>query len=192
MSSTDQHILNDIVKRCVKGDRKAQQELYKIFYGKMMGICYRYTNNSEDAKDILQDGFVKVYSNLKKYNFTGSLEGWIRRIIVNTAIDHYRKRKNVYFVDDEEGFILENSKTESADSIYSQFGEQVIIEAIQALSPAYKTVFNLNVMEGFQHKEIAEKLGITEGTSKSNLAKAKKNLRQLIIEKEAKLDNGQF
>jgi len=184
MSFTDQHILNDIVKRCIKGDRKAQQELYKIFYGKMMGVCYRYSNNSEDAKDILQDGFVKVYSNLKKYNFTGSLEGWIRRIIVNTAIDHYRKHKNVYFVDDEEGFILENSKTESADSIYSQFGEQVIIEAIQALSPAYKTVF--------QHKEIAEKLGITEGTSKSNLAKAKKNLRQLITEKEAKLDNGQF
>lgn len=189
MSSKDQNILNDIVKRCVEGDRKAQQELYKKFYGKMMGVCYRYSNNSEDAKDILQDGFVKVYGNLNKYNFTGSLEGWIRRIIVNTAIDHYRKHKNVHFVDDEEGFILENSKTQSADSIYSQFGEEVIIKAIQALSPAYQTVFNLNVIDGFQHKEIAEKLGISEGTSKSNLAKAKKNLRRILIEKEAEIDN---
>lgn len=192
MGPKDQNILNDIVKRCVDGDRKAQQELYKTFYGKMMGVCYRYSNNSEDAKDILQDGFVKVYSNLKKYNFTGSLEGWIRRIIVNTAIDHYRKHKNVHFVDDDEGFILENSKTESADSIYSQFGESVIMEAVQALSPAYQAVFNLNVIEGFQHKEIAEKLGISEGTSKSNLAKAKRNLRLYLSKKEANLDNGEF
>lgn len=190
MDPKDQNILNDIVKKCVKGDRKAQQELYKAFYGKMMGICYRYSKNSEDAKDILQDGFIKVYSNLKKYNFTGSLEGWIRRIIVNTAIDHYRKYKNVHFVDDDKDFILENSKTESPDSIYSQFGEEVIIEAIQALSPAYQTVFNLNVIDGFQHKEIAEKLDISEGTSKSNLAKAKKNLRKILLKKEEE-NNGQ-
>ncbi|MBL4594857.1 MAG: sigma-70 family RNA polymerase sigma factor [Flavobacteriales bacterium] len=192
MDPIDQHILDDIVKKCVKGDRKAQQELYKIFYGKMMGVCYRYTNNSEDAKDILQDGFVKVYSNLKKYNFKGSLEGWIRRIMVNTAIDHLRKNKNVYLVGDEDDYILENSKVESADSIYSQFGESVIMEAIQSLSPAYKTVFNLNVIEGYQHKEIAEKLGISEGTSKSNLAKAKQNLRKLLKEKEIRLKDGQF
>ena len=192
MDPIDQHILDDIVKKCVKGDRKAQQELYKIFYGKMMGVCYRYTNNSEDAKDILQDGFVKVYSNLKKYNFKGSLEGWIRRIMVNTAIDHFRKNKNVYLVGDEDDYILENSKVESADSIYSQFGESVIMEAIQSLSPAYKTVFNLNVIEGYQHKEIAEKLGISEGTSKSNLAKAKQNLRKLLKEKEIRLKDGQF
>ena len=192
MDPKDQNILNDIVKQCVKGDRKAQRELYKTFYGKMMSVCYRYSNNSEDAKDILQDGFVKVFGNLKKYNFTGSLEGWIRRIIVNTAIDHYRKHKNVHFIDDEEGFILENSKTESADSIYSQFGEEVIIEAIQALSPSYRAVFNLNAIEGFQHKEIAEKLGISEGTSKSNLAKAKKNLRKILNEKEIELINVYF
>ena len=189
MKPSDKDETNDLIRRCIKNERKAQQELYKKFYGKMMGVCYRYSNNSEDAKDILQDGFVKVYGNLKKYNFTGSLEGWIRRIIVNTAIDHYRKYKNVHFVDDEEGYILENSKTESADSIYSQFGEEVIMEAIQALSPAYQTVFNLNVIDGFQHKEIAEKLGISEGTSKSNLAKAKKNLRQFIIEKDEIIGN---
>ena len=156
----------------------------------MMGVCYSYTNNAEDARDILQDGFVKVYSNLKKYNFKGSLEGWIRRIMVNTAIDHFRKTKNVFLVSDDDGYILEHSKIESPDSIYSQFGEKDIIDAIQALSPAYKTVFNLNVIEGYQHKEIAKKLNITEGTSKSNLAKAKQNLRKILKEKEAKLKHG--
>ena len=190
MDPNDQHILDDIVKKCVKGDRKAQHELYEIFYSKMMGVCYRYTNNAEDARDILQDGFVKVYSNLKKYNFKGSLEGWIRRIMVNTAIDHFRKTKNVFLVNDDDGYILENSKVESSDSIYSQFGESVIMDAIQSLSPAYKTVFNLNVIEGYQHKEIAEKLNISEGTSKSNLAKAKQNLKKILLKKEARLKHG--
>tara|TARA_B100000809_G_scaffold232405_1_gene248263 strand:- start:4114 stop:4686 length:573 start_codon:yes stop_codon:yes gene_type:complete len=190
MASNDQHILDDIVKRCVKGDRKAQRQLYECYYSKMMGVCYRYVNNTEDAKDILQDGFVKVYSNIKKYNFNGSLEGWIRKIIVNTAIDHYRKHKAVFFVDDEEGYILENSKVESDDSIYSQFGVDVIMDAIQELSPAYKTVFNLNVIEGYQHKEIAAQLNISEGSSKSNLAKAKMKLRQLLKEKEARIKHG--
>jgi RNA polymerase sigma-70 factor (ECF subfamily) len=190
MAPNDQHILNDIVKRCVKGDRKAQRELYEKYYSKMMGVCYRYTNNTEDARDILQDGFVKVYSNIKKYSFNGSLEGWIRRIIVNTAIDHFRKHKDVFFVDDEEGYILENSKVESDDSIYSQFAVEVIMEAIQQLSPAYKTVFNLNVIEGYQHKEIAQKLNISEGTSKSNLAKAKMKLREILLEKEARIKHG--
>ncbi len=188
MDFDDQHILDDIVKKCVKGDRKSQQKLYEIFYSKMMGVCYRYTNNAEDAKDILQDGFVKVYNNLKKYNFKGSLEGWIRRIMVNTAIDHYRKHKDVFLVDDD--YILENSKVEKADTIYSQFGESVIMNAIQSLSPAYKTVFNLSVIEGYQHKEIAEKLNISEGTSKSNLAKAKKNLKKILQAKEARLKHG--
>ena len=187
MAPKDQHILDDIVKRCMKGDRKAQRKLYETYYSKMMGVCYRYTNNTEDAKDILQDGFVKVYSNIKKYNFNGSLEGWIRRIMVNTAIDHYRKHKDVFFVDDDEGYILENSKVESPDSIYSQFGESVIMDAIQSLSPAYKTVFNLNVIEGYQHKEIAQQLNISEGTSKSNLAKAKMKLRELLLDKESRI-----
>lgn len=187
MDKKDHHILDNLVERCIKGDRKAQRAMYETFYGKMMSICYRYTNNTEDAKDVLQDGFTKVFSNINKYEFNGSLEGWIRKIIVNTAIDHYRKHKNVFFVDDNDGYIIENSKVESVDSIYSQFGETVIMEAIQALSPAYKMVFNLNVIEGFQHKEIAKQLGISEGTSKSNLAKAKMRLRTLIIEKNSRL-----
>lgn len=184
MDQKDRHILDDIVKKCVAGDSKSQRELYKYFYSTMMGVCYRYSNNAEDAKDLLQDGFMKVFNNLKKYNFNGSLEGWIRRIMVNNAIDHFRKHKNVFMVNDEDGFILENSKVESADTIYSKFGVDEIMLAIQALSPAYQTVFNLNVIDGFAHKEIAKKLNISEGTSKSNLAKAKMNLRKLLEQRE--------
>ena len=185
----DQHILVDIVNKCGKGNRKAQRKLYETFYGKMMGVCYRYTNNKEDAKDVLQEGFIKVYRNISKYKFNGSLEGWIRRIMVNTAIDHFRKNKTVFFVEDEDGFLLENTKIESENEIYSRFGEEVIMKAIELLSPAYKTVFNLNVIEGFQHKEIAQKLGISEGTSKSNLAKAKIKLRLILSELETKVEN---
>lgn len=192
MIQKDQHILDDIVKKCVKGDREAQQKLYKHFYSKMMGVCYRYCNNAEDAKDLLQDGFVKVFSNLKKYNFNGSLEGWIRRIMVNTAIDHFRKNKAVFFVNDKDENIMDNAKIESADIIYSQFAVEDIMEAIQSLSPAYKAVFNLNVIEGFPHKEIAKKLNISEGTSKSNLAKAKRRLRIILEQKETKYYDGSF
>jgi len=184
MALEDQKKLEEVVRLCVKGDRKAQKELYKKFYSKMMGVCYRYTNNGEDAKDLLQDGVTKVFINLKRYQFNGSLEGWIRRIIVNTAIDHFRKKKNVFFVDDEEDYLLERSVPESADAIYSQFGVEEIMSAVQSLSPAYRTVFNLYALEGFPHKEIAEKLCISEGTSKSNLAKAKKNLQNILLKKE--------
>jgi len=184
MDLKDQNILHETVRKCAEGDRKAQQELYKFYYSKMMGVCYRYSKNPEDAKDLLHDGFIKVFNNLAKYNFNGSLEGWVRRIMVNTAIDFYRKNKNVYLVNEDESSVLENSKIESADNIYSQFGVTDIMEAIQALSPAYKTVFNLYAIEGYPHKEIAEMLNISEGTSKSNLAKARQKLRKLLEHRE--------
>lgn len=180
MDREDQDKLERLVNECVKGNRQAQKELYKMYYGKMMSVCYRYANNTEEAKDVLQDGFVKVFQHLKSYNFKGSLEGWVRRIIVNTAIDCYRKNKGVYFVEDEDNYILDANYSESAESIYSNFGVEVIMEAIQELTPVYRTVFNLYVLEGYSHKEIADELEINEGTSKSNLAKAKRNLRQLL------------
>lgn len=184
MDLSDQDILHNIVKKCVNGDRKAQKELYKMFYSKMMNVCYRYSKKPEDAEDLLQDGFVKVFTNLKRYDFKGSLEGWIRRIMVNTAIDFYRKNKNVFFVDEDGDYTLETAKVESADHIYSQFGVDEIMNAIQQLSPVYQTVFNMYVIDGFKHKEIAEQLNINEGTSKSNLAKAKNNLRDILTKRE--------
>lgn len=187
MDLNDQEILQRIVKQCVDGERKAQKVFYQHFYGKMKALCYRYANNMEDAEDLLQDGFVKVFMNLKRYDFKGSLEGWIRRIMVNNAIDFYRKSKHMQFVDEEGDFILESNNVESADSIYSQFGVKNIMDAVQQLTPVYRMVFNMYVIEGFAHKDIAEKFGISEGTSKSNLAKAKRNLRNILTNLEKTL-----
>ena len=176
-----------LVRKCLEKDTLAQKQLFEFYSRKMMGVCLRYAQDGEEAQDVLQMGFIKVFEKLNMYNFKGSLEGWIRRIMINTAIDHYRKTKNIFIINDEDSFILENSKVESVDSIYSQFGEKVIMDAIQSLSPAYQTVFILNVIEGYKHKEIAEKLNISEGTSKSNLAKAKRNLKKILVEKETRL-----
>lgn len=184
MDLANQDILNNIIKQCIKEDRKAQKELYKLYYSKMMNVCYRYAKNTDDAQDLLQDGFVKVFSHLKSYDFKGSFEGWIRKIMVNTAIDFYRKNKGIYFVEDEDNFIIETSRVESADSIYSNFGVEEIMQSIQQLSPVYKTVFNMYVIDGFSHKDIAEQLNISEGTSKSNLSKAKQNLQEILLKKE--------
>lgn len=172
--------LERLIKGCVEGDRKCQQRIYEMFYGKMMGVCLRYTREREQAKDVLQDGFIKVYANIKHYSGNGSFEGWIRRIVVNTAIDYFRKNKNVHITVDSE--YVSAMAGETVDdfeegSLYNINTDDILRE-VQKLSPAYRTVFNLYVVEGYTHKEIAEKLGITIGTSKSNLAKAKNNLRK--------------
>jgi len=184
MDLDNQDILHTIIKGCINGDRKSQKELYKLYYSKMMNVCFRYAKNTDDAQDLLQDGFVKVFSHLKSYDFKGSFEGWVRKIMVNTAIDFYRKNKGIYFIEDEDGFILETSRVESADSIYSNFGVDEIMNSIQQLSPVYKTVFNMYVIDGYSHKDIAEHLNISEGTSKSNLSKAKHNLQEQLLRRE--------
>jgi RNA polymerase sigma-70 factor, ECF subfamily len=187
MDSTDE--LSLLIESCIKGDRKSQQVVYQKFYGKMMSICLRYTKNKDEAKDILQDGFIKVFSSLAKYNFQGSFEGWIRRIVVNTAIDSFRKKSslqindNVKFVDQLQD-VVEEEVNEDID-LAPHYKVADIIEAMQQLSPAYKVVFNLYIFEDYSHRQISEKLGITEGTSKSNLAKAKQNLIK-ILEKNYK------
>lgn len=172
--------LERLIKGCAEGDRKCQQRIYEMFYGKMMGVCLRYTREREQAKDVLQDGFIKVYANIKYYSGDGSFEGWIRRIIVNTAIDYFRKNKNVLItVDSDYVSEMEGEKADDFEegSLYNISTDDILRE-VQNLSPAYRTVFNLYVVEGYTHKEIAEELKITIGTSKSNLAKAKKNLRK--------------
>ena len=176
--------LKIIVEGCVKGKRKYQKRLFELFYGKMMSVCMRYARDNDEAKDMLQNGFIKVYAKLDIYNFSGSLEGWIRRIMVNTAIDQIRKNKRDPFsIEDdariqnlEEEVPFDNEENQQETSIQAEKA----IKAISELSPAYRTVFNLYVMEGFTHKEIAEYLEISEGTSKSNLAKAKQKLRTML------------
>lgn len=178
--------LQKIVEGCVKGKRKYQQKLFELYYGKMTGVCMRYAKDSDEAQDMVQNGFIKVFAKLDVYNFTGSLEGWIRRIMVNTAIDQIRKNKRDPFsIEDdariqnlEEEIPFDVEETNMETSIQAEKA----IKAISQLSPAYKTVFNLYVIEGYTHKEIAEYLGVSEGTSKSNLAKAKQKLRTILSE----------
>jgi len=146
----------------------------------MMGICYRYAKDSDEAKDLLQDGFMKIFRSLHKYNFSGSIEGWMRRLMINSAIDHYRKYKNIFSLSEKNILIAEEEIDNEEEEIYSGFNTQMIMEAIQNLSPAYRTVFSLFAIEGYSHKEIAEKLNISIGTSKSNFSKARMNLRKQL------------
>jgi RNA polymerase sigma-70 factor (ECF subfamily) len=187
MDELDKSALKRLVKGCIKGDRTMQKELYQRYYSKMMGVCYRYARDADEAKDLVHDGFIKVFKSLHKYNFNGSLEGWIRRLMVNASIDHYRKHKNVYSL--SETNLPSNTADEEnlEDEIYAEFNIKIILEAVQNLSPAYRTVFNLYVIEGYSHKEIVEKLNINIGTSKSNYAKARMNLRSQL-EKKLKVE----
>ena len=182
----------ELISGCVKQDRACQKQLYEQFYGKMMAVCVRYAKNRDEAKDILNEGFMKVFTNLRNFANTGSFEGWIRRIIVNTAIDHLRKNRHEYLIVNtvyaDQAGVTKVEEVEE-DDIFRNIRQEDIIHAIQELSPAYRTVFNLFVMEEFTHKEIAEKLDISEGTSKSNLSKAKFNLKKNLAHFISNLHN---
>ena len=174
----------ELVSGCAKGDRKSQQKIFESFYGKMLVVCLRYSKNTDEAKDILQEGFIKVFANIGKFDGKGSLEGWIRRVIVNTAIDTVRKNKHNLFDDFEsQKNKLSESIEEEAFTDEFEFSANDVLNALHQISPAYRTVFNLYILEGYTHKEIAEKLEISEGTSKSNLAKAKMNIKKLLLKK---------
>ncbi|HAE31892.1 MAG TPA: RNA polymerase subunit sigma-70 [Flavobacteriales bacterium] len=177
--------LQKTIKKCIKNDRKSQELLFKTYYSKMMAVCMRYSRDHDTAQDVCQTGFIKIFEKLERYSFGGSFEGWMRRIMVNTAIDHIRKsKKELTIIEDEsriEDDLLEDEDIELSEML--GIGVADVVEAMQSLSPAYKTVFNLYVMEDMSHKEVAEILGISEGTSKSNLAKAKKNLKVILKKK---------
>ena len=142
----------------------------------MYGVCLRYTENTEDANDVMQEGFIKVYKSLSKFRSEGSFEGWIRRIFVNTSIEHYRKKVKWYNVTEVQENTIEDHELDALDSMATKD----ILNLVNELSPGYKQVFNMHVVEGYSHKEIADLLGITEGTSKSQLARAKGVLKKII------------
>ena len=175
---------DNLIKRCIEWDRQAQNALYKKYCAKMFTVCFQYSKNREEAEDTFHEGFMKVFENLKHFTNAGSLEGWIRRIMVNTAIEKYRKNSRLFVVvniDDNEEFLNHYS----TDDILSQMEADDLMRLIQNLPPVYKMVFNLYVFEGLKHKEIAEQLGISEGTSKSNLYEAK-----AILQKQINQNNG--
>ena len=170
----------DFITACIRKERWAQKKLYEDHYSQMMGVCLRYSNNREDALDILHEGFIKVFKNIAKYQPGTSITSWIRRIMVNTAIDFYRKNIRRRTEDLEQAYHLSSSQA----SMVSQCTEKEILAAVQTLSPAYRTVFNLYVIEGYSHKEIAQQLDITESTSRSNLVKARTKLKELLAVKQ--------
>lgn len=179
--------LNEIIQGCLDNKRSSQEELFKFFYSKMLTVCMRYSSDYDIAQELLQNSFIKVFEKLHRYQDTGSFEAWVKRIVVNTCIDYYRKDKKapVQLNDDisikDEDEFLEN--IEASDESISDINTKIILDAVSNLSPAYRTIFNMYVIEEYTHKEIAEILGISEGTSKSNLAKAKMNLQKTLKDK---------
>ena len=173
--------LFEIIEGCVKGDSNCQQIVYQKFYGKMLGACMRYSKDREEARDILQDGFLKVFTNIKLYGGKGSFEGWIRKVIINTALDYIRKNKQMIQYANSD-YVEENAEEikEEENNEYANISTNEIMEAVQQLPAAYRTVFNMFVVDGFSHAEIAQELGINIGTSKSNLSKAKAHLKKVF------------
>lgn len=153
-----------------------QEELYRRFSPRMYGVCLRYAGNTEEAQDILQDGFVKVFKKLDSFRSEGSFEGWIRRIFVNTAIEHFRRKRYLQPVTEKEESTLEGNYLSVLDSL----AEKDILALVRQLSPGYRTVFNMYVVEGYTHKEIGDIMGISEGTSKSQLSRAKVILQEMV------------
>jgi len=180
---SDKEVVGRLIESCVRGNQKSQKLLYQEFYGKMLTVCVRYADNREEAKDILHDAYIKVFSNLINFENKGSLEGWIRRIVVNTAIDYVRKKREIY-----SDYLIENNADEDKmmpldeleETKYKELKAEIILKLMQKLSPAYRAVFNLFVIENYSHNEIAAELNINVGTSKSNLAKAKMKLKELF------------
>lgn len=176
-----------IIEGCKNGDRHSQQKLYKLYASKMYAICYRYASGKMEAEDILQEGFVKVFTNLYKYIPSGPFGAWIKTIMVNTAIEHYRKNKRS-IIDIRENLPDENPTN---SDVIEQFSVKEILELVNKMPDGYKQIFNLYAIEGYKHFEIGEMLGISEGTSKSQYSRAKKFLQNLIEGKTKMIEQRQ-
>ncbi len=169
--------LKELIEGCINGDRQSQNALYNYLVPKMFGVCLRYSQNREEAEDILQEGFIKVFEYMHQYRYSGPFEAWVRKIMVNTALQKYRSKRHMHAV-----ATLSDAVTEMPgnDEIIARIGTKELLRIIQQLPPAYRTIFNLYVFEGMKHREIAELLGISEGTSKSNLSDARAILQKAV------------
>ena len=166
--------LNQLIKDCVAHDTKAQGELYNLFSGKLFSTCLKYSRNYAEAEDNLQDAFLTIFNKIGQYKHKGSFEGWLKRITINTVLQRYRNEK-VFDI------ISENISDEQVIEIEEdRFSMDYLLKTIQDLPDRYRLVFNLYVLDGYAHKEIAEMLNISIGTSKSNLARARQTLRQTL------------
>ncbi len=170
--------LKKIIEKCGSGDQRAQAKLYELFAPKMFGVCLRYAKDSTEAEDNLQEGFIRVFTYISKFRHEGSFEGWVRRIMVNVSLEKFRKQHLMYPVEDISIYETQNVTNEILDKISAK----ELIELIQELTPRYRMVFNLYVMEGMNHKEISKEMNISVGTSKSNLARAREILQRKVKE----------
>jgi len=177
--------LSEHIEGCVRNSRESQKIIYSSFYGYALTICERYAGNNDDIMEILNDGFLKIFKEIYRYkpsyiDTVASFKGWLRKIMIYTAIDHYRKNKK-HLVN---GYMEPSSLqiASSNETAIDKLSYEEILKAIQLLSPAYRTVFSLFVIDGLSHEEISQKLGIAEGTSKSNLSKARIHLQRILSE----------
>ncbi len=179
----------ELLQKSVRGDRKSQEKLYRQFYGFAMGVCVRYTQSRDEALEIVNDSFLKVFTKGDQYDSKYPFKAWFRRIIVNTALDFYRSQQKHYFHENiEEAYEISSNDS----SPLSQLNHEEILMLIQRLPSGYKTVFNLFVIDGFSHEEISNQLGISVGTSKSNLSRAREALRKMILQEERALPSPDF
>ncbi|MBK9735288.1 MAG: RNA polymerase sigma factor [Saprospiraceae bacterium] len=174
----------DFIAACLNNERWAQKKLYEDNYASMMALTMRYANCNDDALDILHEGFIKIFKNIGKYQTGSSLQAWMRRIVINTAIDYYRKELRRKVEDLDSAYYLH---TDDADAISTMSSEE-ILKALQQLSLSYRSVFNLYVIEGYSHREISEMLNITESTCRSNLVKARTKLKQILFSIDIKIE----
>ena len=161
---------------CARGKARAQEELYHTHYRTMFGVCLRYCKDRDLAEDVLQEGFIKVFKSIDRFRGSGSLEGWIRRIMVNTALEHHRRAARFLpLVDLDEAY-----DQDAGHDLVAEMSHKEILALIQELPDGFRTIFNLYAIEGFNHREIGEKLGISEGTSKSQYSRARRQLQEKI------------
>ncbi len=175
---TDQNnSLQTILEGCRKGDSKSQELLYKQFYGYAMSVCLRYTKTRDEAVEVVNDGFIKVFNNADKVDLSRSFKNWFRRIMVNTALDFYRQNHKHYEQDDIE---YAEHLSDRSDDASANLSYEELLALVQRLSPTYRTVFSLYAIDGYSHDEIAKMLGFSVSASKSNLARARVNLREML------------
>jgi len=174
--------LKKLIKKCKERDINAQSEVYQLFAGKLFALCLKYSRNYQDAQDNLQDGFITIFNKIDQYQFKGSFEGWLKRIVINTVLQKYREKNVLNLVSEE---IPERIEIETDESTITL---DYLLQIIQELPNRYRLVFNLYVLDGYSHKEIAELLEISDGTSKSNLSRARQILKNRI-EMEGKGQN---
>ena len=169
-----------LIESCINGDRRAQKALYDKHSGRMMAVCLRYVKDTEDARDLLQEGFIKLFTNIDKYSGEGSFDGWVRKIFVNCALERLRQNDILKNADN----ISDTDHVDIPDESASSISAEEIMMYVRALPDGFRTVFNLFAIEGYSHKEIGEELNITESTSRSQYMRARKILQKMITKNE--------